>query len=341
MSNPVETTALTKRYGAITAVDELNLTVRGGEVYGFLGPNGAGKTTTLRMLLGLVKPTSGSMRMFGEAPGAGYLDRVGALIEGPAFYPYLSGRDNLRAMADHAGVSRARVDEVLATVELTQRSANRYRTYSLGMKQRLGLAAAMLKEPELLILDEPTNGLDPAGMADMRLTIRKLAADGCTVLLSSHLLAEVEQICDRVGVISGGRLVAEASVTELRSGGTLRVVADPIDTARACLSSLLGEGRVLGAGDALDIDVEQAQAAQINAELVGSGVSVSELRWREPDLEQTFLELTSVIHKSGYAQQARTSPSAVISPRSLRRASGPPSLDRAVNSPPGGGSDAG
>jgi ABC-2 type transport system ATP-binding protein len=288
--NPVETTALTKQFGAVAAVKDLDLTVRAGEVYGFLGPNGAGKTTTLRMLLGLIRPTSGSVRLLGKPPGS--LDRVGALIEGPAFYPYLSGRKNLLVLAGHAGVARSRVDHVLDTVGLTGRAADRYSTYSLGMKQRLGLAAALLKDPQLLILDEPTNGLDPAGMADMRVTIRDLAANGCTVLLSSHLLTEVEQICDRVGVISRGLLVAETTVTDLRSGGTLRVVAHPVEQARDVLAAMIGTSRVRSADTALDLEVEPGQSAKINAELVGAGVSVSELRWHEPDLEQTFLELT-------------------------------------------------
>jgi ABC-2 type transport system ATP-binding protein len=288
--NPVETTALTKQFGAVAAVKDLDLTVRAGEVYGFLGPNGAGKTTTLRMLLGLIRPTSGSVRLLGKPPGS--LDRVGALIEGPAFYPYLSGRKNLLVLAGHAGVARSRVDHVLDTVGLTGRAADRYSTYSLGMKQRLGLAAALLKDPQLLILDEPTNGLDPAGMADMRVTLRDLAANGCTVLLSSHLLTEVEQICDRVGVISRGLLVAETTVTDLRSGGTLRVVAHPVEQARDVLAAMIGTSRVRSADTALDLEVEPGQSAKINAELVGAGVSVSELRWHEPDLEQTFLELT-------------------------------------------------
>jgi ABC-2 type transport system ATP-binding protein len=288
--NPVETTALTKQFGDIAAVKDLTLTVRAGEVYGFLGPNGAGKTTTLRMLLGLIRPTSGSVRLLGKPPGS--LDRVGALIEGPAFYPYLSGRKNLLVLADHAGVARSRVDNVLDTVGLIGRATDKYSTYSLGMKQRLGLAAALLKEPQLLILDEPTNGLDPAGMADMRVTIRDLAANGCTVLLSSHLLTEVEQICDRVGVISRGQLVAETTVADLRSGGTLRVVAHPLDQARNVLAAMIGDDRVRSTDTALDLEVEPGQSARINAELVGAGVSVSELRWHEPDLEQAFLELT-------------------------------------------------
>ncbi|CAM3912268.1 ABC transporter ATP-binding protein [Kibdelosporangium persicum] len=290
--NPVETTKLTKNFGGTTAVKDVSLTVRPGEVYGFLGPNGAGKTTTLRMLLGLVKPTSGSVRLLGKPPGPGYLDRVGALIEGPAFYPYLSGRRNLTVLADHAGVKRSEVDAVLDTVGLTGRAGDRYSTYSLGMKQRLGLAAALVKQPELLVLDEPTNGLDPAGMADMRVTIRELAASGCTVLLSSHLLAEVEQICDRVGVITRGELVAETTVAELRAGGTLRVVAHPFDRAQTVLSALVGDERMLADDAVFDLEVEPGQASKINAELVGHGIEVSELRWREPDLEQAFLELT-------------------------------------------------
>jgi ABC-2 type transport system ATP-binding protein len=292
--NPVQTTALTKRYGSTVAVHDLNLTVRPGEVYGFLGPNGAGKTTTLRMLLGLVKPTSGSVRLLGKPPGD--LDRVGALIEGPAFYPYLSGRKNLLVLADHAGVARSRVDDVLDTVRLIGRAGDKYATYSLGMKQRLGLAAALLKDPRLLILDEPTNGLDPAGMADMRVTLRELADSGCTVLLSSHLLTEVEQICDRVGVISKGQLVAETTVAELRSGGTLRVVADPLDQATDVLKALIGDARVRATGRVLDLATDPDQSARINAELVGAGIAVSELRWHEPDLEQAFLELTGGAH---------------------------------------------
>ncbi|MEU8615657.1 ATP-binding cassette domain-containing protein [Actinoplanes sp. NPDC048791] len=176
MTAPVEARRLTKRYGTLTAVDSLDLRVEAGEVYGFLGPNGAGKTTTLRMLLGLIRPSSGEVRLFGRAPGR--LDGVGALIEGPGFYPYLSGRDNLRVMARHAGVGPGRVAAVLDQVELTGRAGDRYATYSLGMKQRLGVAAALLMYPRLDVLHEPTNGLDPAGMADMRLLVRRLGAAG-------------------------------------------------------------------------------------------------------------------------------------------------------------------
>jgi ABC-2 type transport system ATP-binding protein len=293
MTPPVDIRHLTKRYGSLTAVDAVSLTVRAGEVYGFLGPNGAGKTTTLRMLLGLVRPTSGAVRVFGRPPGArGYLDAVGALVEGPAFYPYLSGRDNLRVMAHHGGAPPDRVATVLDLVDLTDRAGDRYATYSLGMKQRLGVAAALLKDPRLLVLDEPTNGLDPAGMADMRRLVRRLAATGCTVLLSSHLMGEVEQLCDRVGVVAGGRLIAESTVAGLRGGATLRVVADPLDTAAAWARALLGEARVRLADGGLDLDVEPDRAAWVNAELVAAGVAVSQLRPRERGLEQVFLELT-------------------------------------------------
>ena len=233
--------------------------------------------------------------MRGNEPGTGgFLDGIGALIEGPAFYPYLSGRDNLRVLARHAGVRDARVTAVLETVDLADRARDRYSAYSLGMKQRLGLAAALLKEPELLILDEPTNGLDPAGMLDMRTLIRRVSAAGCTVLLSSHLLGEVQQICDRVGIIFRGQLVAQMPVDELGSGGSLVVTAEPVDAARTRLSSMVGSDRVRGTGDTLQLDVARTDAAKINAELVAAGVSVSELRWQAPDLEHIFFQLTGV-----------------------------------------------
>jgi ABC-2 type transport system ATP-binding protein len=290
---PVQTHELTKHYGTLTAVDAISLTVRAGEVYGFLGPNGAGKTTTLRMLLGLVRPTSGTALLLGRAPGArGHLEGVGALIEGPAFYPYLSGRDNLRVLARYTGIAAHRIEVVLDLVDLSGRANDRYTTYSMGMKQRLGVAAALLRDPRLLILDEPTNGLDPAGMADMRMLIRRLGAAGCTVLLSSHLLGEVEQICDRVGVVAHGRLVAQSSVAELRGTARLRVLADPLDRAAQYSRDLLGADRVHQADGGLTLDIDPQRAAWVNAELVGAGVAVRELRPLERDLEQIFFELT-------------------------------------------------
>ena len=296
MTPPVETRRLTKRYGTLTAVDALDLQVRAGEVYGFLGPNGAGKTTTLRMLLGLVKPTSGEVRLFGRAvvrgAGSGHLSRIGSLVEGPAFYPYLSGRDNLRVMARHAGVPRERIAAVIDQVELTDRAGDKYAAYSLGMKQRLGVAAALLKDPRLVVLDEPTNGLDPAGMADMRMLVRRLGAAGCTVLLSSHLMTEVQELCDRVGVISRGRLVAESTVAELRGERTLRVVATPLERAASVVGARWGADAVRVVDGALALGIPPEEAAAVNAELVRAGLAVSELTSHERSLEQAFFDLT-------------------------------------------------
>ena len=290
----IETRNLTKRYGSrIVAVDSLNLTIRRGEVYGFLGPNGAGKTTTLRMLLGLIRPTSGKASVLGRPPGDPEgLARVGALIEAPAFYPHLSGWRNLRVIARYAGVPKERIEAALDAVELTDRASDKFKTYSQGMKQRLGVAAALLKDPELLILDEPTNGLDPAGMADMRVLIRRLGSGDRTVLLSSHLLGEVEQICDRVGVIRNGKLVAQGTVGQLRGQARLLVRADPMDRARQLVEEMHGVEQVQVSDGALVVATDAARAGEITRELVTSGVVVSELRPVERSLEETFLELT-------------------------------------------------
>jgi ABC-2 type transport system ATP-binding protein len=288
----IETEALTKRYGENTAVDRLDLRVRRGEVYGFLGPNGAGKTTTLRMLLGLVRPSSGRAGVLG-APAGQRLARIGALIEAPAFYPYLSGRDNLRVLAGHGTVARERIDVVLDEVHLLDRAGDRVAGYSLGMKQRLGVAAALLKDPELLILDEPTNGLDPAGMAEMRTLIRALGQGERTVVLSSHLMGEVEQISDRVGVIRSGALVAEGTVDELRGRAGLRVRAQPLDAARSLLEAFPGVESVVRSDGVLAVDADPALAADLNRALVTAGVAVSELATERSSLEDVFFELTA------------------------------------------------
>ncbi|WP_228386293.1 ABC transporter ATP-binding protein [Ornithinicoccus halotolerans] len=279
----VELVGLTKRYGSRTAVDQLDLQVRSGEVLGLLGPNGAGKTTTMQLLLGLARPTSGQVRVLGRRPGPGYLDQVGALLEGPGFYPALSGRANLRALATRAGVPRARVEEVLARVDLTGRAQDRYGRYSLGMKQRLGVAAALLKDPALVVLDEPTNGLDPQGMADMRATVRALAGAGCTVLLSSHLLGEVQQVCDRVAVMAHGRLRTVTTVAELRAqaGVRLRVRASPQAHADRVVADVAGPGPVAA-----------EHAPRVTAALVRAGLEVHEVARVEPSLEEAFLALT-------------------------------------------------
>ncbi len=291
----VETRNLTKRYGKrVVAVDSLNLRLRRGEVYGFLGPNGAGKTTTLRMLLGLIRPTSGSAVVLGERPGSpSSLSRLGALVETPAFYPYLSGRDNLRVLALHAGIPTDRIGTALEQVDLSARARDAFKTYSLGMKQRLGVAAALMKDPELLILDEPTNGLDPAGMAEMRVLIKSLGRGNRTVLLSSHLMTEVEQICDRVGVIHGGKLVAEGRVDELRGQGSLRVRAYPLDEAQRVVSGVKGVAGVQIVEDTLRIAVAPTEAARINRKLINAGIAVSELYSERASLETIFLELTN------------------------------------------------
>ena len=290
----IETHELSKRYGErILAVDGLALRVRRGEVYGFLGPNGAGKTTTLRMLLGLVRPTAGTALVLGARPGSPQsLGRVGALIETPAFYPFLSGRDNLRVLARYSGTPEARIEPVLEEVGLAARGADRFGTYSLGMKQRLGIAAALLKEPELLILDEPTNGMDPAGMAEMRTFIRDLGRGRRTVLLSSHLMAEVEQIADRVGVISGGKLVGEGTVEELRGRESLWVRAEPLDKAERVVAELQAVEQVSRVDGGLRIAADPAAAAGINRKLVEAGIDVGELRHERASLEKVFLELT-------------------------------------------------
>jgi ABC-2 type transport system ATP-binding protein len=291
----VSTQGLTKRYGTgILAVDNLNLVVRRGEVYGFLGPNGAGKTTTLRMLLGLIKPTSGTATVVGAQPGSpASLVRVGAIVEAPAFYPYLSGYDNLRVLAIYCGVPENRVAVALDEVELTPRAKHKFSTYSMGMKQRLGIAAALIKEPDLLILDEPTNGLDPQGMADVRKLIVELGKGDRTVLISSHLLGEVEQMCTRIGVIRKGRFVAEGTIDELRGAASLTISAAPAATAMTVLSAEAGAENVKVLPDgSFSLKVDLTRTAELNRKLVQAGVDVTELRASERSLEDVFMELT-------------------------------------------------
>jgi ABC-2 type transport system ATP-binding protein len=291
----IEARGLVKVYdkSARPAVDHVDLTVRAGEIYGFLGPNGAGKTTTLRMLLGLVRPTSGTATVLGDPAGSPEsLARTGSMIEGPAFYPYLSGRDNLRVVARLAGVPADRVDPALATVDLAGRGGDRFSAYSLGMKQRLGVAAALLKDPELVVLDEPTNGLDPAGMRDMRALVVELGRQGRTVILSSHLMAEVQEICDRVAVIADGRVVAEATVEDLRGGTSLLVAAHPTDRATSVLHDLAVVDGVRRDGTDLRIDVDPRHTATIVRTLVQAGVDVTQVRRDERQLEDVFFEIT-------------------------------------------------
>jgi ABC-2 type transport system ATP-binding protein len=290
----VETHSLTKRYGSgVLAVNSVDMSVRRGEVYGFLGPNGAGKTTTLRMLVGLIKPTSGTATVAGHAPGSpAGLARIGSLIESPGFYPYLSGRENLKVVADLASAPLKRVEEVLDIVELSSRAGRKFGTYSTGMKQRLGVAAALLKDPDLLILDEPTNGLDPQGMAEMRKLIKEIGQGDRTVLLSSHLLGEVEQICDRVGVISNGRLVKQSTVQELLGEEGVLVRAQPMAAAEELLTRMFGPQVVSRRDGALHLNTRPDNSMEINRVLTGAGFGVSELRPYERSLEEVFFQLT-------------------------------------------------
>jgi ABC-2 type transport system ATP-binding protein len=297
----IESEHLTKRFGRQVAVDAVDLAVPRGSVYGFLGPNGSGKTTTIRMLLGLIRPTAGRHRLLGEAMpdrAARALPRVGALVEGPAFHPYLPGRDNLRRLdaADRTAepwTAEARIAAALDRVGLSAAAGKRYRGYSLGMKQRLAIAAALLKPRELLVLDEPTNGLDPQGTREVRALVAAVAAEGATVLLSTHLLAEVEQVCTHVGVMHRGRLVAQAPLAQLR--------ADAAPRARVVTDQPADAVRVLGGLGLTEITQTAAEASgqlggvapeKVVAALVNDGVPVRGFAVEAPSLEDVFVGLT-------------------------------------------------
>jgi ABC-2 type transport system ATP-binding protein len=295
----VSTTGLTKRFGDRTVVDGLGLAIPSGSVCGFVGPNGAGKTTTIRMLLGLVRPTAGSGTILGGSirDPATYLDKVGALIESPAFYPQLSGRENLKALARLGRLPLSAVDPVLERSGLLARAGDKYRSYSLGMKQRLGIAAAMLASPRLLILDEPTNGLDPAGIVEMRGLIRSFAGDGITVLVSSHLISEIEQICDHVVMIRAGQLVHQGSVGELRA--TQRpdfVLAPERDADLSLLTGLLQEAGCAvtqrPAEAALLVEAPGLSAADLNRLAARGGITLRQLTESTRSLERAFFALT-------------------------------------------------
>ncbi len=288
---------LRKRFGAITAVDGLDLEVRAGEVHGFLGPNGAGKSTTAGMILGLIRPDAGHIELLGQeitAQREGIRRLIGAVVEAPAFYPFLSGRDNLRALALAAGgVSRPGIEALLAQVGLAERAADRYQTYSLGMRQRLGIAAALLTDPVLVILDEPTNGLDPAGQREVRALIPQLAREGRAVLLASHLLHEVEQVCDRVTIIRRGRLVASGTVEELlRRGGSLEITITAPEQAAAVLRALPFVERVSVDGTRLTVTAPPERGADLNRALAAHGLYAAAIVPRRSTLEDVFLELT-------------------------------------------------
>jgi len=289
----IVTRGLTKRYGDRAALLDVDLEVGTGEVFGVLGPNGAGKTTLLRILVGLMRPSSGAATIAGMPAGSPQaLSSVGMLIEAPAAYPYLSGRDNLRVFARHARVERAQVEAALRAVELSDRADDRVSTYSLGMKQRLGVAIALLKEPEVLVLDEPTNGLDPAGIADMRALLRQLGREGRTVIVSSHVLSEIEQTCDRLAVLAGGRIVHNDTVSDLLERRPLRIDAEPREQAAEILARRLGAERVEIVADGVLVRTEHEVVASLNRELVLAGIRVQSLSWDERSLERVFLDVT-------------------------------------------------
>ena len=295
----LRTRNLSKHYGKRLAVDNLNLEVKRGEIFGFLGPNGAGKTTTIRMALGLIVPGAGSVEILGydiATHRAHILPRVGALVETPALYLYMSGRNNLRAVGSVlGGVPDERIEAVLELVGLRARQKDRVRTYSLGMKQRLGVAIALLQDPDILILDEPANGLDPAGIVEMRDLMHRLAAEGKTVFISSHMLSEVQQICTRVAIINLGRLISESSIEELISGrGEFSVKLERANEALALIQTQpWGRSSRLDSSGALVTLAPEGRGRNLNLFLVNAGFAPDMLTQTTQDLEQVFLSLTN------------------------------------------------
>jgi ABC-2 type transport system ATP-binding protein len=295
---PVRARGLVKRYKEVLAVDHIDLNVDAGDVYGFLGPNGAGKTTTLRMALGLIMPTAGSVELFGRDPlrvGARALEGVAGFVEAPRFYPYLTARKNLELLAALDGDgARGRIDEVLETVELTPRGGHRVGGFSHGMRQRLGIAAALLRRPQLLILDEPATGLDPAGMRDMRLLIQRLASEGITILLSSHQLPEVQELCDRVAIVDSGRVVYEGALADLRRQGGAGYRLRSTDDTRA-LQIIREQPEVEGAlidEHGLGFQAEERQVGALTLALAGAGIGILALTPELATLEDLFFRLT-------------------------------------------------
>ena len=293
----VETHALTKRYGSVLAVDSLSIQVPRGGVFGLLGPNGSGKATTMSMLLGLVSPTSGTFCLLGRDTRSGWqeaLHHIGAIVESPSFYPYLSGRMNLRYFRGIIGRGDSKdIERLLDLVGLSSRAHSKFSTYSQGMKQRLSIAYAMLGDPDLLFLDEPTNGLDPAGMAEVRELIRHLSTEGRTVLLSSHLLHEVEQVCDRVAILSRGRLIAQGAMRDLlQQRGAVRFTTTD-DTRAAVISSALPwVASVTAENGYLTAEAPPERSWELTKALADQGVSVKEMAPVQVSLERYFLEVT-------------------------------------------------
>jgi ABC-2 type transport system ATP-binding protein len=295
----IETSGLTRRYGNLTAVDHLNLNVSKGSIYGFLGPNGAGKTTTIRMLLGLIRPDEGDVTVLNESllkNRLSVLKRVGALVEMPSLYPHLTGRENLEVTRRLRGVERRQISRALAIVNLEKDADRKAREYSLGMRQRLGLAVALLSEPDLLILDEPTNGLDPAGIHEMRALIRRLPAEhDITVFLSSHLLSEVEQVASHIGIVRKGKLLFQGPLAEFQAERQEYIELELNRTDEASHFLAKSGWQVLhNGGDKLHVQASgRASAAQLNRMLVNEGFEVFRLSIERPSLEDAFLKMTN------------------------------------------------
>lgn len=294
----VRTEHLTKRFGHLVAVEDLNLEIHQGEVFGFLGPNGAGKSTTIGMMLGLIEPTAGEVEVFGldvRSNLASILPRVGVLMENPGFYPYLSGWDNLHLFARvTGGVADHRIEQLLELVELSGRARDKFKTYSQGMKQRLAIACALLHDPEFIILDEPTTGLDPAGMKEIRDLIIRLGQEGKTIFLSSHRLHEVEQVCGQVAIIKQGRTIAQGMMKDLlKRGGMLQLRVTEPDRAMAVLREQSWISSLAREDDLLLLGVSVERAAEVSALLAENGIFVSEMKTREDTLESFFLEMTA------------------------------------------------
>lgn len=295
----LECEGLTKQFGALTAVDDLSLRLRSGEVLGFLGPNGSGKSTTVGMILGLVRPTKGRVSIDGKPltqhPEV-VAEQTGAIIENPAFYPYLSGRDNLQALAIAAGnVPPGRIDELLKLVNMAERGGGKYKTYSLGMKQRLGIAATLITDPAIVILDEPTNGLDPAGQREIRSIIPRLAEEGHAVLLASHMLHEVEQVSNRVAIIRKGKLLQEGNVGDLLASGGFIEVAVTDDERADAITALSRQPWIEGVEERnglLRVSAPPDAGQAVNRVLVETGIFASQIAATRSSLEELFLELT-------------------------------------------------
>lgn len=293
----VKTEHLTKKFGKLVAVNDLNLEIHRGEIFGFLGPNGSGKTTTIGMLLGLIRPSAGRIEIFGQDIRenlTAILPRIGAVMEKPGLYPYLSGRDNLSILARiTGGADHQRIEEVLNLVGLASRAKDKFQTYSQGMKQRLSLAGALLTYPEFIVLDEPTNGLDPAGMKEIRELIKSLGKQGKTIFLSSHLLHEVEQVCDHLAIVKQGKVIAQGETSRLlQRGGMLQLKVTDVEKAVALLKSVDWISSVTRENDTIEVNVPPERTSEISALLAKNNVFVSEMKTKESSLESFFLEVT-------------------------------------------------